>query len=467
MDADVSALQRFSEVPYVIESPAANAPLATAAKLNAAAGSNLRLDESRGVTPEHYHRIVDEIRRQLASDAVSRKEGYRIEIFDRAVADPMAEARKVDRTLRGFARNYSESKDTGPNATAYRASAKSASCVVIGWKPGDTPTDILGSPLGLPAADTGGLSDDHFQRFGIYHEVGHCLVGGSEAKADTFAALMMLRHSDMPTSALVAMATSRELSEFTSWDSNDDHFISASLWRVVEIAEQLRANERFMSMDMGDIASVADTIGDRFASMPDEIRTIRTFRAALNTVAEAKVHYVAEPRGLRPTDFEGWLVANTGIPEIGRLVELSAKLTGKGSNGGKVERGHFDPQRLRTALSHLAERGDPTAKTLLRGMGRRMPPIKALPDYMVGPGIPLPFSWRGAPLSDDVIGFNSVTQTVKFDASQQSYAVHDRFSGAVVQTGFATLPQRPDAPVEHTAERHRAGEEAPAYGPRP
>jgi hypothetical protein len=463
MDADVSALQRFSDVPYVIESPAANAPLATAAKMNAAAGQDLRLDTSRGVTPEHYHRIVEDIRRQLACDAVSRKEGYQIEIFDRAVADPMAEARKVDRTLHGFARNFSESKDTGPNATAYRASAKSVSCVVIGWKPGDTPAEVLGSPLGLPDGDTGGMTADQFQRQGIFHEVGHCLLGGSEAKADTFAALMMLRHSDLPTSAITALATFRELSEFTSQDPDDDHFISAALWRVAEMADQLRANPKFMAMDIGQIASVADTIGDRFASMPDEIRSIRTFRAALNGVAAAKTHYAVEPHGLRPTDFKGWLVANTAIPEIDRLVALSRKLSG---GGGKVERARFDPQRLRTALSHLSERGDPTAKNLLKLMGRRMRPIHAPPEYMVGPGIPLPFSYRPSPLVDDIIGFDSMTQTVKFDASQQSFSIHDRFSDVVVRAGMA----KPGLPASSRAEAdpgHPLLEDAHSYGPRP
>lgn len=463
MDADVSALQRFSEVPYVIESPAANAPLATAAQMNAAAGLDLRLDESRGVTPEHYHRIVEDIRRQLASDAVSRKDGYRIEIFDRAVTDPMAEARKVDRTLHGFARNFSESKDTGPNATAYRASAKSVSCIVVGWKPGDTPAEVLGSPLGLPDADTGGMNEDQFQRHGIFHEVGHCLLGGSEAKADTFAALMMLRHSDMPTSAITALATFRELSEFTSQDPNDDHFISAALWRVAEMADHLRANPRFMAMDMGEIASVADTIGDRFASMPDEIRSIRTFRAALNGVAEVKTHYAVEPHGLRATDFKGWLVANSSIPEIDRLVALSRKLTG---GDGKVQGARFDPQRLRTALSHLSERGDPTAKNLLKLMGRRMRPIHAPPEYMVGPGIPLPFSYRPSPLVDETIGFDAMTQTVKFDASQQSFSIHDRFSDAVVRTGVVSTAQ-PDASTVRADLERPSAEEVHSYDPRP
>lgn len=463
MDADVSALQRFSEVPYVIESPAANAPLANAAQMNAGAGIRLKLDETRGVTHEHYHRIVDDIRRQLASDPVSRKEGYRIEIFDRAVADPKAEARKVDRTFHGFARNFAEAENLGPRASAYRASAKSVSCIVVGWKPEAKAADLLGLPLGLRNADTGGMDDDQFQRISLYHEVGHCLLGGSEAKADTFAALMMLRHSDLPTSALAALATFRELTEFTSRDPNDDHFISSSLWRVVEIAEQLRANPRFMAMDMGEIASVADTIGDRFASMPDEIRSIRTFRAALNGVAAAKAHYVVEPQGLRATDFKGWLVANSGIPEIERLVALSRKLTG---NGGEVGRAKFDPQRLRTALSHLAEQGDPTARNLLSQMGRRMRPIPSMPEYMIGPGIPLPFSYRPSPLADEIIGFDSATQTVRFDDTQQSFSVHDRFSGAVVHAGFAP-PMRQGESSARVEHGHDSTEDVHSYGPRP
>lgn len=74
--------------------------------------------------------------------------------------------------------------------------------------------------------------------------------------------------------------------------------------------------------------------------MPDEIRSIRTFRAALNGVAAAKTHYAVEPHGLRPTDFKGWLVANSSIPEIDRLVALSRKLTG---GDGKVQGARFDP----------------------------------------------------------------------------------------------------------------------------
>lgn len=432
--------------------------------MNAAMGFDLRIDDSRGVTPEHYHRIVENIRGQLAADPVSRKEGYRIEIFDRAVTKPMVEARKIDRTLHGFARSFGELEDSGPNANAYRTSAKTAACIVVGWKPGQTASAVMAEPLGLPHAETGGMDAVSFQKIGLYHEIGHCLMGGSEAKADTFAALMMLRHTDLPVSALTALATFRELSEFTTPDPDDDHFIAASLWRVVEIADQLRASERFMSMDMGEIASVASTIGDRFASMPDEIRSIRSFRSAFNKAAEAKVHYVPEPGGLRATDFQGWMVSNARIPEIERVIELSRFLAGA---GGKVERAQFDPQRVRKALSGLSDLGDPTAKKLLRDMSRRMRPIDSPPEYTIGPGIMIPYTYGKAPLSDELIGFTVATQTVSFDASQQSYAVHDRFSGAQVRTGAVTLPQPGFLPVERSDSEGFKPVEVETYAPRP
>lgn len=437
MDADVSALQRFSDVPYVIESVTSNSPIATAAQMNAAMGFDLRTDDSHGVTPEHYHRIVENIRRQLAADPVSRKEGYRIEIFDRAVAKPMDEAKRIDRTLRGFARSFGALADAGPNANAYRTSPTTASCIVVGWKPGDSASAVMGRPVGVPHADTGGMDAEHFQQLGLYHEIGHCLLGNSEAKADTFAALMMLRHTDLPLEALTVLASFRELSELTTPDPNDDHFIAASLWRVVEIGDRLRASERFMSMDIGEVATVADSIGDRFASMPDEMRSIRSFRSAFNQAAQAKVHYVAERDGLRPTDFEGWLVANARIPEIERVIELSRKLSGA---GGTVARTKFDPQRVRTALAALSDKGDPTAKNLLRHMGRRMRPIDSPPEYMIGDNVRVPFKYGRSALSDDLIGFDAGTQTVSFDASQQSYEVRDRFSGAPVRTGAVALP---------------------------
>jgi hypothetical protein len=464
MDADFSALQRFSDVPYVIESTASSSPLATAAQMNAAMGFDLRIDDSRGVTPEHYHRIVENIRGQLAADPVSRKEGYRIEIFDRAVPKPMDEAKKIDRTLRGFARSFGALADTGPNANAYRTSPTTASCIVVGWKPGDSASAVMGRPVGVPHADTGGMDAEHFQQIGLYHEIGHCLLGNSEAKADTFAALMMLRHTNLPVEALRSLASFRELSELTTPDANDDHFIAASLWRVVEIGDRLRASERFMSMDIGEVAAVAESIGDRFATMPDEIRSIRSFRAAFNQAAQAKVHYVAEPGGLRPTDFEGWLVANARIPEIERIIDLSRRLSGA---GGTVERAKFDPQRVRTALAALSDRGDPTAKSLLRHMGRRMRPIDSPPEYMIGDSVRLPFRYGRSALSDDLIGFDAGTQTVSFDAAQQTYEVRDRFSGVPVRTGAVVLQPSEFPSIERASANGDAPVEAETHAPRP
>lgn len=469
MDADVSALQRFADVPYVIESAAPELPLARAAQMNAGAGLDLRIDDSRGVTPEHYRRIVEQIRRQLAADPVSRKEGYRIEIFDRSVPDPAAEARRVDRRLPGFAASFEKLADTGANANAYRTSATSASCMVVGWKPGDSASAVMGRIVGEPHADTGGMDADQFHRHGLYHEIGHCLLGGSEAKADTFAALMMLRHTDIPMDALTALAGFRELAETTSPDPNDDHFVAASLWRVVQIGDQLRASDRFMAMDIGEIATVAEAIGDRFASMPDETRGIRSFRAAFNHAAQAKVHYVLQPGGLRPTDFQGWLVANAKIPEFGRIVALARRLAGTGGEDERAGSGRvkFDPQRVRTALAALSDKGDPTARTLLLQMGRRMPPLSSPPEHMIGANVMVPFTYGKPALSDDLIGFDVGTQTLSFDASQQTYDVRDRYSGASVRTGTVVPPFRVDGPQGLSGPDDPADAGIEIDGPRP
>lgn len=219
-----------------------------------------------------------------------------------------------------------------------------------------------------------------------------------------------------------------------------------------------------MAMDIGEIAFVADSIGDRFASMPDEIRSLRSFRAAFNHASEAKVHYVAERDGLRPTDFQGWLMANAQIPEIQRVIDLSRKLSGA---GGRVERAKFDPQRVRTALAALSDRGDPTAKNLLKQLGRRMRPLDAAPEYMLGDGIRVPFTFGKSALSDDLIGFDAATQTVSFDVTQQSYAVRDRFSGAPVRTGAVAIPAAAFGPIEHASTDGFAPVEVASHGPRP
>lgn len=95
-----------------------------------------------------------------------------------------------------------------------------------------------------------------------------------------------------------------------------------------------------------------------------------------------------------------------------------------------------------------------------------MRPIHAPPEYMVGPGIPLPFSYRPSPLVDETIGFDSMTQTVNFDASQQSFSIHDRFSGAVVRTGMA-MPAQPDASAGEADRERPMAEAVHSYGPRP
>lgn len=428
MDADVTALQRFQDAPYVIEAPAAASPLADAAKASAASRLRLRLDERNGLSVDRYREILRGVQAQVDAELGGGRPGYRIEVFDKMAPNALEKGR---RAFKGLGLDMREAMGS-PFAKAFRTGG-GATCVVVGWTPDRTPADVYAE--GLPEGtvpDTGGLSTEGFHKASLWHEVGHCLLGGSEAKADTFAALMLLRHTDEPVSALSALATFREVAELSSPDPTDDHFMASSLWHVVEIADALRASSRFMSMGMEDIAGVASTLADRYGTTPEQERHIKSLRAALHHASTAKMHYVPGPDGLRPANFSAWLGAHSDIAEIERFKQVSVGLV----EGAKpLKPFPYDPIRLRRTLSRLADAGDPTAKGMLRDMGRRLPEPPRPPLSSIGPNIDVPYAFGPAKLSDDVIGFDPRVQTVAFSRDQTRWQVSDRESGHPVATG--------------------------------
>ena len=269
MDADVSHLQKFADVPYVIEAPASKGGLLGAAAAAVNKRVQVRFDDSRGVAPERYRAMVESIRADLRA-GLSPKTGYGIGIYDASTKDPSAELGKIHPSMKVAGKLVGELSTTkGAFAAPFRT-PDGIRCVVVGFKPDAPVAGILAMGSGRDDVKRQGLDDLTFHRMTITHESGHCLLGSSEAKADAYMALVMLRDPSFPKEALAAWANWREREEWTLAMPEDDHFTAKSVWAVLQRADSLRADPAFMAMSLEEVAGVANAIVEEVGMRPAE-----------------------------------------------------------------------------------------------------------------------------------------------------------------------------------------------------
>jgi hypothetical protein len=380
MDADVSHLQKFADVPYVIEAPASKSRAASAAA-QALGGVQVRFDDTRPLPKGRYGAIVESVRAQINEDL--RPDGkWRIDVFDRSAKDLTQEGRRIDRTLSGFRKSLgtgAEGAFAQPFPVNTTAPGQLKGCIVVGFPASTDPRQMMSAALRGAPVPMQGLTAEKFHRHSLWHELGHCLLGNSEARADTFASLMALRHNLFGKDTLATLASWREVNEWTTPQLDDEHFIAASLWEVVSRADALQADKRFMAMGIEEIAGLAKTMSDRFSLGPEAIRDAVSMRRAFYVAAALPHHLVPGPGGKRVKgDLQAWGAAHSDIPEIARMDTVSLNLL----NGAKpLQAFAHDMKALRARLDALVASGDPTAKAMVASLDRPAPAHRHDPDF--------------------------------------------------------------------------------------
>jgi hypothetical protein len=363
MDADAVHLQRFSDVPYVIEAPASKGGLlGAAASALARTGARVRIDEGRGMAPERYRGMIESIRRDLQAN-LSATPGYAIDVYDISNPDREGEVARIHHSLRGGGKIVHRiAAGKGAYASGFRTSDEAAHCIVVGLRPDVRTQAFLANGTGRAAVASGSLDEETFQRTAIVHEIGHCLLGASEAKADAFAMLMSLRDPGFDKATVAAWASWREREEWTLAVTEDDHNTAKALWAILERADELRADPAFRALDIEGIAGLAKAFVEERGFAPGEEAEVASVRRGIR----AGVLSVAPRAGLKEgaSPLFGWLRGHADIPAVGRIVALVDNAL---EGARPLPPFEARPGEFRAAIAALADKGDPVAKAIAKG----------------------------------------------------------------------------------------------------
>ena len=354
MDADVAHIHRFTDVPYVIEAPAAKVELAgAAASALAKRGLRVRMEPAAGMSARRYGAMVESIRKDIET-RLKPREGYGIDVVDISRPDLEAELARADEVLRGGSKIVKGLlAKHGAFAGGYQSTARGVRCLVVGLSPEIGVERVLSSGSGADVTERSGLDDALFHRMSLTHEVGHCFLGSSEAKADAFAALRMLQDPSVTKESLAAWATWRERDEWTLAETSDDHYTAKAVWSVIERADALRTEASFRDMDFEGLANLADALVDGKGltlAEEDEITSVRRGIVAgvRSVMPGAKVRDGAIP-------IIGWLKRHRDLPAVGRVL---ATIEGAVRGPKVLEPYQAEPGAFRKAVAALAASGD-------------------------------------------------------------------------------------------------------------
>jgi hypothetical protein len=456
MDAvDLQAIQKFVDVPFVVEAPlTASAYAARSAAVLAKARVKINTD-SMGDVP--YRNVLNSIRKQVAAEFDATDD--RIEFFDLGTKDLKKEAARIDKSLVKEARDLpAEAAERGAITFGVMSHQMKPICVVVGPGPGMTVTDFFKSDI-RGGIDTSGISDENVQQLVMWHELGHCLLGMSENKADTFAALMSIRHGHNEK-LLPLLATWREFDEWSKPEYEGDYFISKTLWNVIEIEPQLLKSKKFMSMSVKEIASLADEVSDKFALTKDQIEHMRRFRTALAAVFEMKAHYIKVDDGMKRVDPQEWMYSIPDVPEFARFSTLIDNL-----RFGAVSLKPFEPdaKAFKITMKEVAAGGDRSARTLVAQYEKKHVAKKEspTPPGMDPFGPRIGFRAKPAHAIDEIISVNKSAERINFSFNNDVWVVRDKETGSILRAGSSSLGQQWGAkgydPLSESTDKMSAG----------
>ena len=324
-----------------------------------------------GLPVERYRALLQRFRDAIDDRIPSS--GYRIEVLDRTAPDLAAEGRKAFEKNPAYARWLAD-----PAEGAFyqpRRTADGPACAIVGFAPGYDVRGRLARPVRGGRVETGTLDVETFHWFALMHELGHCLLGDSEARAETFAALMGLHEERVSRDELGVLARYREADEWTNPDAADDHFVSAPVWEVLRRAPALKADPAFMALSVEKVASLARSVADRYA--PGRMGVLES-QAVRRSLAEASRSDMYAEAPDPTAAFRGWVKAHVDVPVLARY---DGALSALEAGGGVPPRWTLDLNGFRDAMIRLALTGDRTAAKVLAALRYPDAAESAVPDF--------------------------------------------------------------------------------------
>lgn len=352
--ADLKTIHDFTDVSFVVESSASSAEyLARASAM--LAGYRLKIDTDKlGNVP--YRNALNAVRKAAETTFLNGEK--RVEFFDMAEKQPVREAIRIDLTLGKTAdAMVARAQKEGAFSIDTKDTFKQPLCVVVGPMPSMTAKNYFSRGSGVEISTTG-IDDETTQRVAMWHELGHCLLGASDNKADVFAALMEIQQGK--NSRVISMlAAFNEFEEMTNPLLSDDKIVSPMLWSLTKIEDKLRNSNKFKKMSLKEVAALASEITTDYSPSKEQKAHIRNFRQAMNGIVNLRAHFVQVSDGLRAVNVEQWIEAHAKeIPEFKRLLAVVSNLK-YGTSLTEYET--VDIDKFNDLIFELVRAGDPTA----------------------------------------------------------------------------------------------------------
>lgn len=409
-----AALRKFAKGGVVLEGRGAKlaaAAFAIAAVTAAAPSAEAMPRHKQPEIKIPYQEMLKDVRAQVEAEFPGQ-----IFIVDRT-ADPRTEAARLAKIV-GIPSRYSEidpSEMTGSAHSRPFEGTRKTVCVVIGAEPWTSSAEINGLPPDMPAK-MGALDDANAHRTVVWHEIGHCLTGASESRADAFGALKMMTELKS-TKSVETLTVTRELSEWLG-PPGDDHLISPTLRGIIT----KYGNSEFMTgkHSLAELAKIAAAVPE-----PNVKRAVRV-RDALGRVAfsDDQRFLVPVKEGFVSTSLFGWIRASSSVPEFKQITTLTDYMTS--DDGSRKIPAPFvmDLTASASAITSLAAAGDPVA--------RRIAP--ALGGTAISSDVPIT-TGDALPSAKDVEG-----RTIAFERTRAVVKFTQDFSGFLVREAGTNKP---------------------------
>jgi hypothetical protein len=215
-------------------------------------------------------------------------------------------------------------------------------------------------------------------------------------------------------------------------DPTDYHIISPTLRDAVENYGNADFMEKPHTLrELGEIVKGIETpIDARTILIRNWIAWTRYDDKRKDFDAKRASYLVPVKEGYVVSDFCGWLKSASSIPEVGRINELLAYLTGDPATRKTPEPFRPNPEASAKAVMALAEAGDPTVRVIAAVFGvkhlsseKPLSGTEALPSHEEVPGRLIAFDRTGA--------------AVKFSNDLRSFLVRDSITKRPLMAGNA------------------------------
>jgi hypothetical protein len=392
-------------------------------------GTTLPVRGERAATFD-YSAVIQDIQKQ-----VDREFRGRIHIVDRS--KPIAAELADIAALTGKPLKDDETFILGgdPHTSPARG-PKATVCLVIGPPPGQDAHDVavgfveemLGTTVAFKSGS--GITDETWHRFALWHEVGHCLLGSSEAKADAFGVLKTVSESRL-VNFLDDLTVVRELMERISTPT-DEHIISPTLRQLPDryAAGGACVDAGRWVRELGQITHKLQTHGDTWTILLRNRLAFTRYDAKKQDFDFAHAAFLVPVKeGYVATNFRGWLDASAAIPEVARIEQLIGYLAAD-PTARKIP-GAFSADRAAsaTAVAALARAGHPVARDSPALFGAA-PSSSDLP--LENGGLPAASQIEGR-----LIAFDRSSAVVKFAKDLRSFLVRDAVTKRPILAGNA------------------------------